>query len=100
MRIIFKYPLVGEQLESDGRFKIIVNMPIDPKPIRVVILERSGLKAVVTLWAEIETTNDLEDHTFWLIGTGREVPKDCNYIGTIENGPFVWHSYGPEEIKQ
>lgn len=54
MRTIFKYPLVGEKLESDGRFQVIVNMPCDPKPIRVAVQDRSlgdgsQLRPVLTL---------------------------------------------------
>lgn len=94
MRLIYKYLLTGELLESDGRFSVDIKMPADPRPLRV------GLQGETpTLWAEVESTNVDEKARFWLIGTGREIPREASYIGTIDIGPLVWHVYGPVGMK-
>lgn len=48
----------------------------------------------IMLWAEIETSNPQTSETFFIVGTGREIPcEGLAYIGTVQQGPFVWHVY-------
>lgn len=98
MRTIFKYPLVGETIISDGRFEVEVEMPESVRCLRVAIIERPGVRPVPTLWAEVTPSKELKKYRFWFIGTGREVPVG-QYVGTVEMGSLVWHIYGPEAIE-
>jgi len=90
MRAIFKYPLVGENMESDGRFMVKIEMPHTPH-IRMVGLQNG----IPTMWAEVDPGHEITPFEFWLIGTGREIPEATPYIGTIDMDPMIWHVYGP-----
>lgn len=48
---------------------------------------------VPTIWAEVDEGGDIEEHTFWIVGTGMNVPSDATYLGTAFCSPFVWHVY-------
>ena len=48
---------------------------------------------VVSFWVELEPENEVIPCYFVIIGTGHPVPDDCGYVGTILDGPFVWHLY-------
>lgn len=49
----------------------------------------------VVLWAEVPVGvhRPVETRTFTIIGTGHDVPETGTYIGTVFDGPFVWHVY-------
>ena len=48
---------------------------------------------LIRLWAEVETNSPEKTHRFQIIGTGHEVPKGAQYLGTVLDPPFVWHLY-------
>jgi hypothetical protein len=68
----------------------VVQMPVDAMVIRV---GRQG--AAVCLWAMVESDNALEDRLFAIVGTGRPIPHNGRYLGTWDDGPFVWHLFEP-----
>lgn len=47
----------------------------------------------VCLWAEVSDSNTVIARTFRVIGTGFDVPEPGTYIGTVFDGPYVWHLY-------
>lgn len=67
-----------------------IEMPIGAEVIRVA---RQG--SAVCLWAIVESDNALERRSFATVGTGREIPIDGRYLGTWDDGPFVWHLFEP-----
>ena len=50
----------------------------------------------ITLWFEIDTE---KCHTaiFYVVGTGREVPDNAKYLGTVIIRDYVWHVYSAVE---
>ena len=51
----------------------------------------------VCMWAEVSPDEPLEERRFHVIGTGHRMPADAwHYLGTIQQGPFVWHIYEGE----
>jgi hypothetical protein len=46
----------------------------------------------VCLWAEVPDDTPVQARTFTIIGTGDDVPAGA-YVGTVFDGPFVWHIY-------
>lgn len=53
---------------------------------------------VIYIWIEQTTYDDVirDDHTFTIYGTGHEFeyPEGSfEYVGTVFQGPFVWHIY-------
>ena len=79
---IFKY-----QLHSD-----IIMMP---KGAKILTVMMQG--DVFCLWAEVDQKAKLEERFIEKFGTGQEIPIDMgidrSYIGTVQDGSFVWHFY-------
>jgi hypothetical protein len=48
---------------------------------------------VPTLWIELETSNEMAFETFFICGTGQQLPEDGKHVGTCFIGPNVWHVY-------
>lgn len=46
----------------------------------------------VTVWYEVGDDSDLWE--IYLVGTGWPVPEGATYIGTVQQGAYVWHVYG------
>jgi hypothetical protein len=47
-----------------------------------------------TIWAMVNTENELETRNFTIVGTGNSFDdKDMKYIGTFQDSPFVWHLF-------
>jgi len=65
-----------------------VLMPSFPCP-RHVALQHGK----ITLWAEVNTLLEPEPYKFHVIGTGDERPEGTMYIGTLEDGIYIWHVY-------
>jgi hypothetical protein len=57
-------------------------------------------RALPSMWFEVpaDPNTPKVEQTFYLVGTGREVPKDGRYLATINDGPFVWHIYVEEGV--
>jgi len=87
MKRIFKYPLVVQGITT-------IEMP---KGARVLAVQPQYNKLQV--WALInDSEKELEVHSFYTFGTGKEVTVDldkCTYIGTYQllDGAFVGHLY-------
>jgi len=82
-----------------GKVKTIWQVEL-PKPIchvhlpvgaQVVRVGRQG--ASVCVWAIVESSNALEDRLFATAVTGQPLPHDVRYLGTWDDGPFVWHLF-------
>lgn len=69
-----------------------VDMPVCAKVIRV---GRQG--ASICLWAIVESDNSLEKRLFAVVGTGHPIPHDGRYLGSWDDGPFVWHLFEPTQ---
>jgi len=50
-------------------------------------------RGVLCVWAEVDPGERLIATEFKIIGTGHEVPHDGRYIGSVLQGPFIWHCY-------
>lgn len=50
-----------------------------------------------TIWVEVpDTTAITMSRGFLIRGTGHDVPRDCDYVGSMYDAPFIWHIF---EIK-
>ena len=82
MRTVYKFPL---EIEGVQTVKI---------PACYNLLHVAMQRDVLTLWAEVVTENRLVDVTILIFGTGHSMPDTHKeYIGTVFQGPFVWHVY-------
>lgn len=82
--IIYKYPLSLDET--------LVEMPVGAK-----LLDVQTQRDVVYLWALVDPTKETEERTFHIYGTGHGVGDGGDYIGTAQDGPFVWHVFERRE---
>jgi hypothetical protein len=78
MRTIFKYPL-RNHVDND------VHMLVG------ATLRRVAMQNQVCIWAEVDTNGDHCVRRFRIIGTGWTIPDQGQYIGSCDDGPYVWH---------
>ena len=67
-----------------------------PAGARVLSVEIGKGLGVVWLWAEVDPAADVGDRGFRVVGTGNPLPEgveDMRFLGTVLDGPFVWHVY-------
>lgn len=69
-----------------------IDMPAGAQVVRV---GRQG--AAICLWAIVESDNAPQKRLFATVGTGRPIPHEGHYLGTWDDGPFVWHLFEPSE---
>lgn len=81
---IFKYLLKLQELNT---------LPM-PENARILSFQMQG--DVPTLWAYVDPLARRTSRSFRIVGTGNEVPPECNfesYIGTVQDRGYVWHLF-------
>jgi len=48
---------------------------------------------VITLWAIAGDMLPTKDRTFLVVGTGHVIQGDLGYVGTVQDGMYVWHVF-------
>ena len=81
MKTIYKYTLTG-------RYTTEIEMPVGAEIIHFA--EQQGQYCI---WAMVNPDADKEKRTFTVVGTGWELDDDVDHrhIGSVFDGPFVWH---------
>jgi hypothetical protein len=74
----------------------VIEMPKEAEILSVQI--QNGQMFNTCIWVKVNPENELEKRQFEVIGTGHSF-EDSNkeYIGTYQDGPFVWHLF--ENVK-
>ena len=68
-----------------------------PMPVRARALCVGVQGGCAYLWAEVDTAEILEEHRFWLAGTGEPLADNRGrYVGTFQLHWFVGHLYDME----
>jgi hypothetical protein len=91
MRTVWKYNIAIQDIQTIG-------IPSDPQPL-CVQMQGAGL----CVWFEVDTDRPLVRFRIGVVGTGNPLPEEWGwpyYIGTVQDGPLVWHVYGREEQDQ
>jgi hypothetical protein len=78
---IFKYQL---HLVNDQSIKM---------PVGTDILVAQVQDGVICLWAVVDEDAHNEIRKIYIVGTGHDVPLECQYISTVQLGHFVWHIF-------
>jgi hypothetical protein len=90
MKIILKYTLdVIPDMQA-------IEMAIDAKFLAVQMQYSK-----ITLWM-VETAGESLRQKFYftVLGTGQKFEqKDCEYLGTVQNGLYVWHIFYNAPVK-
>lgn len=66
-----------------------------PKGAEILTIDiQNGQLFNAQMWVKVDTENEVEKRMFEVIGTGQNF-DDTNrkYIGTYQDGPFVWHVF-------
>jgi hypothetical protein len=86
---IYPYP----NSVHDAVFEMEVQMPKGARILHVG--EQAG---TVCVWAEVDPGNGTTPYRLYSVGTGfGAVPEGKRYIGTVQNGAYVWHIYGDND---
>ncbi len=84
MKVIFKYTVSVQDSEIELTL---------PKGSRVVHVGNQEPEHV-TLWVEQRPDRDeTETRKFRVYGTGHGISESHKYLGTTQDGPFIWHLY-------
>jgi hypothetical protein len=85
MKTIYKYPLSVSDKQT-------IKMPVGAQILTVQVQESAPC-----IWALVESEKEDEDRYIEIFGTGRQIHVDMGidryYIGTFQQGPFVWHVF-------
>jgi hypothetical protein len=91
---IYKYPLTGPEVKVPEK---LINIP--PVLEFLTVAKQGGH---IMLWALVDTdSKEKVNYNFQIYGTGWEiVPSDLglSYVGTVFDGPYVWHIYAGKEV--
>ena len=83
MRTLWKFPVTGLHGEP-----VVLEMPRGATVVRFAM--QCGQP---TLWAEVDPDQECERREFAVLGTGHPIADGAAYVGSWEQGPFVWHLY-------
>jgi len=81
MRTVYKYKLVDGPIKVPGRGRILCVQLQNDEPF---------------MWVQQESDAELNDFNLYQVGTGHSIPRESFYVGTTQDGPFVWHWYMEE----
>jgi hypothetical protein len=85
MRRMLKYP-IPNLLDGDP---VTLTLPWLTE-IRAVGIQHG----VITLWCDTPKDAQVDRaRVFQVIGTGWDIPSPGTHLGTVFDGPFVWHVY-------
>jgi hypothetical protein len=80
MRTIYKYDITATR------------RPAIPLGSRVLSVGMQGQN--LCMWIECNPAQPLYAVSVFVVGTGGTLPSEAiNYVGTVQNGPLVWHVY-------
>lgn len=82
-RTIYKYPVT-----PDENAEVYIDAPGTCKPLAVQMQD-----GVPCLWAEVDPDSPIYLHRFDVVGTGWHVPDGSVYVGSWQDGSYVWHLY-------
>lgn len=83
MTTIWKYALVRESIH-------MMRLPVGAVVLHVGLDPQEKL----SLWAVLDPNQqETSMRTFHIIGTGHDVPAGGGYLGTVRQGPFMWHVF-------
>lgn len=91
-RTIYKYPILLGEINN-------ILVPCGSKILmfgtQLTNRDPSFHEANLFVWIEQDrnTNPPLHHRKFEVIGTGHTVPADGEYVGSTQQGPFVWHLY-------
>jgi len=92
---VFKYKLAElNDLPPKDNPKVALKLPTGTRLLYVGMQEGHCIESTLCVWAEVDEDQDTAlMYTFWIIGTGMEVPDGADYLGTVNLNARVFHIY-------
>lgn len=81
METVYKYPL---EITDEQELEI-------PAGAKILSVQFQG--GQLCLWAEVNPKHEMVRLIIDIEGTGHPLHPKRKYIGTVQQGPFVWHVY-------
>lgn len=78
MKKVYKYEISKEAMEL-------------PKGAQVLSFQDQ--RGTLCLWASVDPEAPIQTRQFHVVGTGHNVDPKWTYVGTTQQGPFVWHLF-------
>lgn len=91
MRRIWKYQ-VTHVTDRDMRDRVKISMP-DGRVVHVGMQDRW-----LCIWVDIDDRMETLERTFTVRGTGYQLGPGEIHLGTVFDGPYVWHVFEEVEI--
>ena len=66
----------------------LLKIPSDSRLLHVA--EQHGQPS---MWFEVGEGSVPLPRSFYIVGTGHEIPRGVDWVGTFQAPPFVWHIY-------
>lgn len=91
MRFIHKHVI------TTGPFPTVIDLPEGARVMHVGAQVVAGLgdsgEIHKVIWVEVDTDKPVKPREFMIFATGSKVPDEWKHVGTLLDGPFVWHIY-------
>lgn len=84
--VIWKFPLPLDEADDTGKHR--VKMPMYSRNLTVQVQYGTP-----TLWAQVHPKSNTVTRIFEWVGTGGAAPTGGTYVGTIQDGDYVFHLY-------
>lgn len=106
MKAIFKYKLkigngVAQTVMMPEGAAILSVQFVGPPQVAASGAVQPSILGEVCVYALVDDQELQRPHAFYVFGTGRALPDDFDicridhrYLGTAQQGPFVWHVFG------
>lgn len=62
-------------------------------PEQVNVIHADMQDGQPTVWAEVDPGEPKTRYPFHIVATGGAVPEGGQHVGTVFDGPYVWHFY-------
>lgn len=89
MKTIYKYPLILKERQQ-------IELPTSAKFLSLQVQDGTP-----TIWCMVDTSmQSTYMASVYIFGTGHEVTcsEDCTFLGTVQQGSYVWHVFTPHHI--
>jgi hypothetical protein len=86
MRTIWKFELF--EMTAAVVPHRVISIPADA---RLVAVAMQGPR--IFGWFVVDPSAPSEPRAYRVLGTGHDVPEDGTHVGSVFDGPFVWHVF-------
>lgn len=92
MRVIWKFPIECDSVKNQPFLMIVPSVPSGAIPLCVQTQDGRAF-----VWMDVDPKATRNGFRLYCVGTGfGAVPENTTYLGTVQEGDYVWHLYVPK----